>query len=90
MQNGVIRMARRLSPKPRAAIAEEFGRTLADDDEISISRTRRATRQTKQQGMLPLLERGRSSLASMSTATPEEIEAAIMEALCHVRPGYHE
>lgn len=92
MQNSVVHKAKELKPKTRAAIEEDFGRTLGDEDEISII------------SYLPhdelkgeAREKGAAKLHAYfaeadarGTEPEQEVEGAIEEAMRSVRPGYRE
>jgi hypothetical protein len=92
MQNALLHKAKDLRPGTRAAIEQELGRALQDNEEISITAylphdepgeaVRRAAGERLSEHFNHFDERG-------STAS-EETETAVLEALRNERPGYRE
>jgi len=93
MPNVLIHKARELRPQTRAAVEAELGRSLKDDEDVSIMAfsTHEApageARQRAGEKLESYLERADKQRAGVSA---EEAEAALQEALKNVRPGYRE
>ena len=93
MPNVLIHKANELKPQTRAAVEAELGRSLKDDEDVSImafsmheSPTGEARREAGQR-----LEAHLKRMDSATAKVPdEESEAALNEALNNVRPGYRE
>ena len=93
MPNVLIHKANELKPQTRAAVEAELGRSLRDDEDVSImafsmhdSPTGEARREAGQK-LEAHLKRMDSQAAKVSD---EEAEVALNEALKNVRPGYRE
>jgi len=93
MSNVLIHKAWELKPQTRAAVEAELGRSLMDDEDVSImafsahdAPTGEARSQTAQK-LESYFERidGQAALVS-----DEAAEAGLQEALKKVRPGYRE
>lgn len=93
MQEMVIHKARELKPATRAAIEAEFGRTLRDDEEISIA-ARIVGEDYKENGpeaALRQLEKHYQRMDEKTRDIPEqEIAEVLHEAIRSVRPHYKE
>ena len=92
MSNILIHKANELKPATRAALEAELGRSLGDDEDVSIMAfaahdppldEARVEAGRKLEGYFAKID-------SHSTGEPdEEAEAALHEALKKARPGYH-
>ena len=93
MPNVLIHKARELKPQTRAAVEAELGRSLSDDEDVSIMAfaTHEApaneVRSRANQELETYLKRIDKQTAKV---TSEEAEEALQEALKQVRPGYRE
>lgn len=93
MPNVLIHKANELKPETRAAVEAELGRSLKDDEDVSImafpthnAPTGKARREARQK-----LEAHLGKIDKQSaSASDEEAETALDEALKNVRPGYRE
>jgi hypothetical protein len=93
MPNVLIHKANELKPQTRAAVEAELGRSLKDDEDVSImafsthdSPSGEAHREAGQK-LKAYLKR----IDSQSTkVSDEEAESDLNEALKNVRPGYRE
>ncbi len=93
MLNVLIHKASELRPETRAAVEAELGRSLQDDEEVSImafvpheapiGEARAETARNLQQHF--------NRIDQKTKSLPEgETEKALNEAIDHVRPGYRE
>ena len=93
MPSLLIHRASELKTETRAALEAELGRTLLDDEEVSImtfvphaaptGEARVEAERNLQEHFDRIDQRSRG-------ASPEEIEDALDEAIRNVRPGYRE
>jgi hypothetical protein len=93
MTRFVIHKATELKPEFRAALEAELGRTLPDEEYVSISTFDphpAPTGDAKRQAADRLLASGDKIEARMAPGAAEEIEKEIKEALRSVRPNYRE
>ena len=93
MPSLLIHRASELRTETRAALEAELGRSLQDDEEVSIMTFVPHAAPTGE----ARLEAGRSLQdhfnridQKRTSASPEETEAALDEAIRNVRPGYRE
>ena len=93
MSNVLIHKARELKPQTRAAVEAELGRSLKDDEDVSIMAfaTHKApageVRSLAGQKLKTYFKRIDKQTA---TITEEDAESALQEALKKARPGYRE
>jgi hypothetical protein len=93
MPDVLIHKARELKPQTRAAVEAELGRSLMDDEDVSIMafRTHEApageARSQAGERLQAYFEKIDKRAADV---TDEEAEAALQEALNKVRHGYRE
>jgi len=93
MSNVLIHKARELKPQTRAAVEAELGRSLKDDEDVSIMAfaTHEApvgeARSLAGQKLETYFKRIDKQTA---TVTEEDAESALQEALKKARPGYRE
>ncbi len=93
MSNVLINKARELKPQTRAAVEAELGRSLKDDEDVSIMAfsaheapegEARVLAGQKLEFYFKRIDKQAANLAD------EEAEAALQEALKKARPGYRE
>jgi len=93
MSNVLIHKARELKPQTRAAVEAELGRSLKDDEDVSIMAfsaheapegEARVRAGQKLESYFKRIDKQAANLAD------EEAEAALQEALRKARPGYRE
>jgi hypothetical protein len=93
MPNVLIHKARELKPQTRAAVEAELGRSLNDDEEVSIMAFATHTEPTSEvrsranQELETYFKRIDKQTARVAG---EETEEDLREALKKVRPGYRE
>lgn len=93
MPNVLIHKARELKPQTRAAVEAELGRSLSDEEDVSIMAfaTHEApageVRSRANQDLAAYLKRVDKQTAKV---TGEEAEETLQEALKKARPGYRE
>lgn len=93
MANVLIHKANELRPQTRAAVEAELGRSLEDDEDVSIMAfsTHEApsgdARRNAAQKLQSNLQRTDKKTAKMNG---KQAEAALEEALKHARPRYRE
>lgn len=93
MANVLIHKANELKPETRAAVEAELGRSLSDDEEVSIMafsnhlEPRGEAREKAAQRLSAILDKTDAQSQNMRD---EEAESALNEALRAARPGYHE
>lgn len=95
MQNAISHKAKELKPEVRAAIESEFGRPLQDDEGISIVAyppylPHDSPEDKERQNGAAKLRAVFSQFDQENTASPEETEEIVFEALRHRKPGYRE
>jgi NADH:ubiquinone oxidoreductase subunit B-like Fe-S oxidoreductase len=93
MGNVLIHKASELRPQTRAALEAELGRSLGDDEEISIMAFvphDTPTGEARTVAVRELQEHFNRIDQKTKTAPEEEREEALNEALRSVRPGYRE
>ncbi len=93
MSNVLIHKARELKPQTRAAVEAELGRSLKDDEDVSIMAFEAheapagEARSRAGQKLETYFKRIDKQTA---TVTEEDAESALQEALKKARPGYRE
>jgi hypothetical protein len=93
MPNVLIHKARELKPQTRAAVEAELGRSLSDDEDVSImafathEEPASEVRSRANQELETYLKRIDQQTAKV---TGEGAEEELQEALKKVRPGYRE
>jgi hypothetical protein len=93
MRSVLIHKANELKPQTRAAVEAELGRSLKDDEDVSImafSPHEAPTGEARREVGQRLEEYLKRIDSCSSNATDEEAESALGEALKKVRPGYRE
>jgi len=93
MPNVLIHKASELRPETRAAVEAEFGRSLQDDEEVSIMSfvTHEDPTAKARAGGKRNLEAHLNRIDQKTKDVPgQEIEDSLNEALHNVRPGYRE
>jgi hypothetical protein len=93
MPDVLIHKARELKPQLRAAVEAELGRSLKDDEDVSIMAfaTHEApTGEARSRAGQKLETYFKKIDKQTANVTDEEAEAALQEALKQVRPGYRE
>jgi hypothetical protein len=86
MQNGKLRRVTELSATTRQTVEALIGRSLKEDEALSINVYKPApTGELRQQISQQLLERADKTAANCADVPDHEIEAAIDEAADHVR-----
>jgi hypothetical protein len=93
MPNVLIHKAKELKPQTRAAVEAELGRSLKDDEDVSIMAfatheapvgDARARASEKLESHFKKIDKKTANVAE------QDAEAALQEALRNVRPGYRE
>jgi len=93
MPNVLIHKAKELKPQTRAAVEAELGRSLSDDEDVSIMAfaTHEAPASELRSRANEKLETYFKRIDKQTpTVTGEEAEESLQEALKKVRPGYRE
>jgi len=93
VSNILIHKANELKPETRAALEAEFGRSLRDDEEVSIMAFiphEAPTDEARSQAAENLRAHFEKVDARRIPGSDEEIEEEIKEAMRSVRPGYRE
>jgi hypothetical protein len=93
MANVSIHKASELRPQTRAAVEAELGRSLQDDEEVSImafAPHEAPTGEARREAGHKLQEHLNRIDQKTKGVPEEEIEEALNEALRNVRPGYRE
>ena len=93
MSNVLIHKARELKPQTRAAVEAELGRSLKDDEDVSIMAfaTHEAPTGVARSSAGQKLETYFEKIdKKMAKVTDEDAEAALREALKKARPRYRE
>ena len=86
MQNGALRKVKELPPDTRRAMESILGRSLQEDEAISISVYKPApTGHAREEASRRLLERIDKTAQKVKNVPEEEIDAAIDEAVDYVR-----
>ena len=93
MSNVLIHKARELKPQTRAAVEAELGRSLKDDEDVSIMAFASHEAPTGE-GRLRAGQKLKTYFKRIdkqtATVTEEDAESALQEALKKARPGYRE
>ena len=93
MANVLIHKANELQPQTRAAVEAELGRSLQDDEEVSImafSAHDAPSGEARREAVRKLESHLKRMDSQTAKSAGEETEAALNEALRNVRPGYRE
>ena len=93
MPNVLIHKASELRPETRAALEAELGRSLQDDEEVSIMAfvPHEAPSEEARSEAGRNLQQHLNRIDEKTKGVPEEArEKALNEAIRNVRPGYHE
>jgi hypothetical protein len=93
MPNVLIHKANELRPETRAAVEAELGRSLRDDEDVSImafSMHDSPKGEARREAGNRLEAHLQRIDAQTAKGSPEETEAALDEALKKARPGYRE
>jgi hypothetical protein len=93
MSNVLIHKARELKPQTRAAVEAELGRSLKDDEDVSImafSTHEAPAGAARSQAGEKLQSYFKKADKRRAKQNGQESEAALQEALKTVRPGYRE
>jgi hypothetical protein len=92
MHDALLHKAKEFKPATRAALEDELGRALQDDEEVSIltyaphdAPTAEAREAASQK-----LRAYFAEADAQGTDSKEQVEQAIQEAMRSVRPGYRE
>jgi hypothetical protein len=93
MRSVLIHKANELKPQTRAAVEAELGRSLKDDEDVSImafSPHEAPTGEARREAGQKLEEYFKRIDSCSSKVTDEEAESALGESIKKVRPGYRE
>jgi hypothetical protein len=92
MHDSLLQKVKELSTEARSAIEDLLGRHLEDDEDLSITTYSRQAVPTGEAREVAesRLRKHFAEADSRGTESTQEVEAAISEALGHVRPGYRE
>ncbi|HEX5481748.1 MAG TPA: hypothetical protein VFZ08_03895 [Terriglobia bacterium] len=93
MSSVLIHKVSEMRPQTRAALEVELGRSLGDDEEVSIMAFEphpAPTEDARRQAVRGLQEHFHRTDQSAKHGSAEEMEEALDEALRSVRPGYRE
>jgi hypothetical protein len=93
MSNVLIHKARELKPQTRAAVEAELGRSLKDDEDVSImafEAHEAPAGEARSRASQKLETYFRRIDKQTATVTEEDAESALQEALKKARPGYRE
>ena len=93
MSNVLIHKARELKPQTRAAVEAELGRSLKDDEDVSImafEAHEAPSGEARSQASQKLENYFKRIDKRTVTVTEEDAESALQEALKKARPGYRE
>ena len=93
MPNVLIHKANELKPQTRAAVEAELGRSLDDDEDVSImafSMHDAPAGEARQEAGQRLVSHFKDIESQAANGSKVEAEAALNEALKNVRPGYRE
>jgi hypothetical protein len=93
MPNVLIHKANELKPQTRAAVEAELGRSLHDDEDVSImafSMHDSPAGEARHEAGQKLRAHFKNIDSQTANVSDEDAEAALNEALKNVRPGYRE
>jgi hypothetical protein len=93
MRSVLIHKANELKPQTRAAVEAELGRSLNDDEDVSImafSPHEAPTGEARREAGQGLEEYFKRIDSCSSNVAEEKAESALSEAIKKVRPGYRE